>query len=66
MRGVVGAEALGLRILRALCLHKRWIEVTLHGISTAATAAATHSHTYSEYIQEGLRKKNSARAKRDH
>ena len=53
---IVRSEPLGLMILSALALHKRRIEVTLHAISTAASAAATtghHSHTYNEYIQRG-------------
>jgi hypothetical protein len=62
---IVRSEALGLRILSALSLHKRWIEVSLHAISTAAATAGHHSHTYNEYIPEDCRKKNSARAKRD-
>lgn len=53
---IVRSEPLGLMILSALALHKRRIEVTLHAISAAASAAATtghHSHTYNEYIQRG-------------
>ena len=61
---IVRSEALGLRILPALSLHERWIEVSLHAISAAAAPTGHHSHTYNEYIQEDLRKKNSARTKR--
>jgi len=64
LASIVRSEPFGLRILSALS-HKRGIEVTLHAVSTAASAAAHHSHAYNEYIQEDLRKKNMARARRD-
>lgn len=66
----VRSESLGLRILSALSLHKRWIEVSLHAISTAASATGHHSHAYKKRGGDTcrgktIRKKNSVRTKRD-